>query len=143
MLFESYIWHRFGYLSNGHLDIVKYLVQVLSVNATEKSQDGFFGITAHDEALRNKANDVTEFLAQYIKPKILLPKEKTCNKNYFRCSNGDCVESQIICDGLPPQCIDESDLLYCERNLSSQCVWPKYEECPLIKECFIPDLKKG
>ena len=133
--------HKAAYF--GNLETVKYLVQDRFVDATEKSQDGFFGRTAYEDALRHKKTDVAEFLAEYIEPKISLSKERTCNKNNFKCSNGDCVESQLTCDGLPPECNDESDLLYCEKNLLSQCVGPKYEECPLIKECFIPDLKRG
>ena len=53
------------------------------------------------------------------------------------------MNSELICDGMPPQCADKSDLGYCVKNSSLSCVGPKYEECPLIKECFIPDLKKG
>ena len=126
-----------------YLDIVKYLVQNASVDPNEKTQNGFFGRTAYEEALKEQHRDVAEFLLQYMKPKISALKERTCNENEFKCDNGDCVNSDFICDGLHPQCIDKSDLQFCARNFSNPCVGPKYEECPLIKECFIPDLKKG
>ena len=62
---------------------------------------------------------------------------------HCKCGDKTCVRSGYICDALPPQCVDESDLEFCAKNMSLPCVGPKYEECPLIKECFIPDLKKG
>ena len=127
----------------GYLDIVKYLVQNTSVDPNEKTQNGFFGQTAYEIAFMKQQSDVAKFLAEYIEQKISLPKERICNRNKFKCDNGDCVDLNLICDGMPPQCIDKSDLEYCARNLSSSCVRPKYEECSLIKECFIPDLKKG
>ena len=65
------------------------------------------------------------------------------SENEFRCIDGKCVDSKLICDGMPPQCEDQSDLAYCAQNMSISCIRPKYQECPLIKECFLPDLKRG
>ena len=107
-----------------YFDIVKYLVQNTSVDANEKTQNGFFGRTAYEEALKEQHRDVAEFLLQYMKPKISVSKERTCNKNEFKCDNGDCVKSDFICDGLHPQCIDKSDLQFCARNFSNPCVGP-------------------
>ena len=86
---------------------------------------------------------VVNYLAQFVNPKLLIPDARTCDRNDFKCGDKTCVRSGLICDGLPPQCADESDLEFCAKNMSLPCVGPKYEECPLIKECFIPDLNKG
>lgn len=67
------------------------------------------------------------------------------DNKHFKCKDGKCVNSNLICDGMPPQCEDKSDLDYCKNTTSLPCVGPKYEECPMdsINECFIPDLQKG
>ena len=133
--------HRAAY--GGHLDIVKYFVKNLSVNANEKSQPGFFGKTAYEVALQRNMSNISAYLIQFDNPKLKVPGSRNCNENEFECRNGECVESKVICDGLPPKCKDESDLQYCAGNITLPCVKPKYENCPLANECFIPDLKEG
>ena len=94
-------------------------------------------------ALIFKRTDVENFLAPFVKPKILFPNETKCDANGspgFKCHDGECIESELICDGRPPQCKDRSDREYCENKLS--CNEPKYKQCLDFKECFIPDLKR-
>ena len=82
---------------------------------------------------------MAKYLAEFIQPKLSFSNESACDNFKFKCNNGECVESELICDERPAQCTDGSDLDYCAKELS--CVSPKYKRCPIFKECFIPDLK--
>ena len=126
----------------GELDTVQFLVKKSYANPTEKSQPGLFGKTPYEIALWNKRDLVAKYLEDFLEPKVKLPDDKKCDKmkNGFLCKNGDCVNSELICDGRPSLCVDGSDKEYCENNFA--CKQPKYQKCPGdFNECFIPDLK--
>ena len=65
-----------------------------------------------------------------MEPKLIFSNESECDKFKFRCKNGECVDSKLLCDGRPAQCQDGSDLEYCAENFS--CVQPKYKQCPKV-----------
>ena len=131
--------------SEGQLDIIKYFVENIPINITEKTEPGLFGQTAQQIALEYGHTNVVEFLSQFEEDKLSLPNEKACDENRFKCSDGTCVDSKLICDGMPPRCDDKSDLHYCSNIDALPCLGPKFKECPMnsVKECFLPDLLLG
>ena len=130
---------------HGELDMIKYFVENIPKKINEKTEPGLFGQTAQQIALEYGQIDIVEFLSQFEEDKLSLPNEKACDDNRFECSEGTCVDSKLICDGMPPRCDDKSDLHYCSSITTLPCRGPKFKECPSnsVKECFLPDLLLG